>query len=555
MKLRTQLTPIFVSLMLVTLLLIQTGSTRAQESLGTTFTYQGRLDDGGGPVTDTCDFQFGLWDDLSAGSQIGSSQNITSTAVTDGLFTVQLDFGSSAFAGDARWLEIAVRCPAGSGGYTTLSPRQPLTPVPYAIFASSAPWSGLTGVPAGFADGSDEDTTYTAGSGLALSGTEFSIDTGGITTTMLADDSVTSAKIIATVTTIASNTTLDASHQGIVLVSGDITVTLPPASTVTGATYTIKKTDETGDTVTISGTVDGQSYPQLDSPYAFLTVVSDGTNWYKVAESTPADIMPPVPGDGGTLTTSDVNATSITVNWTAAADNRSQQSALQYVACYTLTAATDVDSVSECENNKVGEYVAGITSQQFDSLTTGTTYYFNVVVKDEAGNKTLYSGVSQATTTSPIILYAAGTPYNGNLGGRSGADSKCAAGLPGGYTNYRAFLSISLADEIQDMPSLYGVPTDIIIESTNGTQIADNWADLLDGTIDTQLNTALVVQSTWWSGSNADGSAVTSDNCLGFSNASGPNGWVGWQDSTTATWIHGSNYSCSGSYQVLCIAY
>ncbi len=40
---------------------------------------------------------------------------------------------------------------------------------------TGAPWSGLTGVPAGFADGVDNDTTYTAGTGLTLSGNQFSV--------------------------------------------------------------------------------------------------------------------------------------------------------------------------------------------------------------------------------------------------------------------------------------------------------------------------------------------------------------------------------------------
>jgi len=86
---------------------------------------------------------------------------------------VQLDFGSSAFSGDSRWLEIAVRCPAGGGPYTSLDPRQPLTAAPYALYARGAPWSGLSGMPAGFADGTDDDTTYSAGAGLALDGTTF----------------------------------------------------------------------------------------------------------------------------------------------------------------------------------------------------------------------------------------------------------------------------------------------------------------------------------------------------------------------------------------------
>ena len=75
------------------------------------------------------------------------------------------------------WLSVAVRCP-DNGDYTPLSPRQPVTPAPYALYAvqaGAAPWSGLTGVPAGFADNTDNDTTYTNGFGLGLAGTTFRV--------------------------------------------------------------------------------------------------------------------------------------------------------------------------------------------------------------------------------------------------------------------------------------------------------------------------------------------------------------------------------------------
>ncbi len=101
--------------------------------IGNAFTYQGQLKDAGGPVTGACDFQFGLWDALDDGSQVGSTVNQTGVVVNDGLFTVTLDFGAFASYDEARWLEIAVRCPAGSSAYTTLTPRQAITPVPYAM--------------------------------------------------------------------------------------------------------------------------------------------------------------------------------------------------------------------------------------------------------------------------------------------------------------------------------------------------------------------------------------------------------------------------------------
>jgi hypothetical protein len=99
----------------------------------TTFTYQGQLKNASGPVNGTCDFQFSLWD-LPSGftGQIGMTQSKSSVAVSNGIFAVQLDFGN-VFTGETRWLKIAVRCPANSGAYVTLSPRQALTAAPYAL--------------------------------------------------------------------------------------------------------------------------------------------------------------------------------------------------------------------------------------------------------------------------------------------------------------------------------------------------------------------------------------------------------------------------------------
>ena len=144
--------------------------------LGTSFTYQGRLTDGGRPASGSYDFQFRLYDAASGWTQVGSTVNKEDVAVTEGLFTVELSFGGGVFTGDERWLEIFVRPGASTGPYTSLTPRQALTATPYAVYALGAPWSGLTGLPAGFADWVDNDTTYTAGPGLTLVGTTFSAD-------------------------------------------------------------------------------------------------------------------------------------------------------------------------------------------------------------------------------------------------------------------------------------------------------------------------------------------------------------------------------------------
>jgi hypothetical protein len=108
------------------------GVAAMQTTVDTTFTFQGHLEDGGSPLTDTCDFQFQLYDDAAAGSQVGATLTENGVAVSDGKFTVLLDFGSSAFYGDARFLQIAVRC-SGDAGFVDLSGRVALTATPHAI--------------------------------------------------------------------------------------------------------------------------------------------------------------------------------------------------------------------------------------------------------------------------------------------------------------------------------------------------------------------------------------------------------------------------------------
>jgi len=101
--------------------------------IGGAFTYQGRLSKQGLPLTASADFVFTLKDAGKGGDTVASSISIENVSVVEGLFTLDLDFGVTAFNGDERWLEIQVRDPSGFGSFTTLSPRQPVRPAPYAL--------------------------------------------------------------------------------------------------------------------------------------------------------------------------------------------------------------------------------------------------------------------------------------------------------------------------------------------------------------------------------------------------------------------------------------
>jgi hypothetical protein len=116
------------------------GSTEGVVPLSSAFTYQGRLKQGGSPVDDVVDLRFRLYDGSGGGaSLLAGPLDLVAVSVEDGLFTVELDFGSSMFLAAERWLEIEVAVPTtgGAGPYTTLSPRQIVRPAPVAMFAMS----------------------------------------------------------------------------------------------------------------------------------------------------------------------------------------------------------------------------------------------------------------------------------------------------------------------------------------------------------------------------------------------------------------------------------
>ena len=105
--------------------------------MGSVFTYQGRLMDTNDVADGLYDFEFKVFDDPIIGIQQGPTLDVNDIDVIDGYFTVELDFGS-IFTGDARWLQIGVRPGDSIKLYTTLSPRQEITPTPYAIYAKNA---------------------------------------------------------------------------------------------------------------------------------------------------------------------------------------------------------------------------------------------------------------------------------------------------------------------------------------------------------------------------------------------------------------------------------
>jgi hypothetical protein len=139
------------------------------------------------PASDLYEFQFQLFAAPSGGSVLGTL-SIEPWPVTNGVFTVPLDFGVSAFDGGPRYLQVWTKRSAGTNDFVMLTPRVPLTPAPYALLSGGVVDGAISGVQ--IADGS-----VTAGKLAPGVVSPAQLATNAVTTVALADGSVTTPKL------------------------------------------------------------------------------------------------------------------------------------------------------------------------------------------------------------------------------------------------------------------------------------------------------------------------------------------------------------------------
>lgn len=195
---------------------------QAQAAVGSGFTYQGRLLDGGVLPTGVYDLRFVLYDSEVGGAQVIGTPIVTKddVQVTNGLFSTTLDFGDSVFDGEARWIELAVK-PGGSGTFTVLNPRQPVMPVPQAMYAQTA--GGLSFPAAG--DGTSSTggllTVTQLGTGSAISGIR--ANEGGETASGVHGENSGAGSGVTGVSSYQTGTGVTGTASGLAGVGGDFT--------------------------------------------------------------------------------------------------------------------------------------------------------------------------------------------------------------------------------------------------------------------------------------------------------------------------------------------
>jgi len=176
-----------------------------------------------------------------------------------------------------------------------------------------------------------------------------------------------------------------------------------------------------------------------------------------------------------------------------------------------------------------------------------------------------------ANAAALIVMFSAGV-HDGQLdtggGARLDADALCAAaatsaGIPG--ASVHALISIDIDDEIQDMTTAGGpitnVPTNraFVGPPPTNTKIADDWADLISGSLITSLNGAGFGGTDWWSGSTTTGSLAldTCDAGLGpWTDNTSEDGQIGSIISSGSSWLAaGGAHPCNIVRQLVCLGY
>lgn len=167
------------------------------------------------------------------------------------------------------------------------------------------------------------------------------------------------------------------------------------------------------------------------------------------------------------------------------------------------------------------------------------------------------------STMADIRIWRTAANTNGNLGGRAGADAFCDgdANKPAvASSQTRAFISVSAADEVRDMASLYNIPTNEAIFRLDGTtQIAANFAGLLDANttpLTNSINGVAGIAGGAFTGSDNVG-ALDAANCSGWTTAGASIGMSGLGNSVNGGYLQTGGTGCSVGTDIglFCITY
>ena len=150
-------------------------------------------------------------------------------------------------------------------------------------------------------------------------------------------------------------------------------------------------------------------------------------------------------------------------------------------------------------------------------------------------------------------IFRTDTNQNANLGGIAGADAICAAqalaaGLDGEFNAWLSTIASPVADRVTQASGPY-----VLVD---GTRVADDWDDLVDGTILAPINldaNGMFRSGEIWTGTLATGASYATSDCGAFTNGSSGTALCGASNATDATWTENITPACSTALGLYCI--
>ncbi|MDO8519145.1 MAG: DUF1554 domain-containing protein [Deltaproteobacteria bacterium] len=422
---------------------------------------------------------------------------------------------------------------------------------------------------AGTVDGADvtdvsivcsADTYTVGGTVTGLSGTVVLQNNSANDLTITADGSFAFTTAVAdgagylvAVTTQPSGLTCSASNNSGTMSGANVTNVAIVCST---NTYTV------GGTISgLSGTVvlqnnagDNLSRTANDS-FTFSTAVADGATYAVTIKTQPSTQTCTASSNAGTISGANVTNVSVTCSTNT------------YTVGGTIAGLAGRTVVLQ---NNTGNDLTTTANGAFTFTTVvadGANYAVTVKTEPSGGSCSIASGtgtISGANVTNVAvvciannkIVFVASSESVGNLGGLSGADASCnqlatAAGLTGTFSAWLSTTSVNAKDRVS-----IGHAGGFVLR--NGTTtVADNFADLLDATIDAAINqdeSGNTLATNTWTGTAEDGTAHA-NTCSDWTSSSGlVSGRLAIAQAgfTDAQWTNFANNGCSSATHWYC---
>jgi hypothetical protein len=230
-------------------------------------------------------------------------------------------------------------------------------------------------------------------------------------------------------------------------------------------------------------------------------------------------------------------------------------------ASLTVSGVTDNSTHFDTIDDTTSPVSAGGSTTfrvRFDPTSVGVkSGTVSITNNDSDENPYTFTVSGTGTASVPDVFMYDGGGMSSSPGGHTSLETLCRGVMLSGCSSSAPFISSSSTREIRDIPSVYGLNTASRIVGPTGTKIADSWADLLDGSIDTSISAAGVLPSVnfWYSGSHYSGS-LDVNNCTGWTACTTLDGEHGYKTQTDLNWINrGGATCCLSTYHYLCLCW